>query len=72
MKSKYRRNKLKKTIISNLKTSNKKELSVYIFAIKTSKFKVININIVIISADVYYVACHLKKTQVFAVSIRDI
>ena len=30
------------------------------------------INIVIIDADTYYVACKLKRVQVFAISMRDL
>lgn len=63
---------LGKAIISNLDNSNKKKLSVFIVAIKTLKLKAKNIDIAMIGTDVYCAACYLKKTQVFAVSMRNI
>lgn len=63
---------LKKATISNLESCNKKELTVSILTTKTSKRKAKDINIAIISGDTYRTAGSLIKTQVFAVSIRDI
>ena len=45
---------------------------VFIITIKKSSFKTQDINIVIISANIYYTTCYLKKAQVFAISIKDI
>ncbi len=50
---------------------DKKELPVPLTAIKTSEPKAKNIDIAIIGADAYYAACHLKESQVFAISLRD-
>ena len=63
---------LRKTNISSLDNSDKKELSVPIVATKITKSNTKNIDIVIISADVYYAACHLKRVQVFAISMSNI
>ena len=62
----------RKTTINSLESSDKKELPVPIPITKTSEPKIKNINIAIISADVYCTACCLKKAQVFAISMRDI
>ena len=72
MKNKYRRNQLKKATISNLDSSDKKELPVSILAIKESDPKAKDIDIAIIGADTYCATCHLKRAQVFAISMRDI
>lgn len=55
-----------------MKNTDKKELPVSILATKTSQLKVKNIDIVMIGANTYYVACRLKKAQVFIISIRNI
>ena len=52
---------LRKATISSLDSFDKKELLVSIPATKKSYPKAKNINIAIISADAYYIACHLKK-----------
>ena len=62
----------KKAIISSLKNSDKKELPVPILATKTLKPKAKNINIAIIDMNAYFIACCLKKTQVFAILMKDI
>ena len=62
----------KKAIINSLDNSEKKELSVPLVAIKISEPKAKDIDIAIIGADTYYVACYLKGVQIFAVSMRDI
>ncbi len=53
-------------------SSDKKELSVFLAVIKISEPKTKDINIAMIGADPYRIACRLKAAQVFAVSIRDI
>ena len=63
---------LREVTISSLESSDKKKLPVSIPAIKKSGRKAEDINIAMIGADVYYIACCLKKAQVFAVSMRDI
>ena len=62
----------KKATISNLDSFDKKKLLVLILIIKKSKSKAKNIDIAIISANAYCVACCLKKAQVFAILIRNI
>lgn len=62
----------RKAIISNLNSLNKKELPVSIPTTIKSKPKAGNIDIAIINTNVYYVACCLKRTQVFAKYIRNI
>ena len=52
----------KKAIISSLDSSDKKELPVSIPVSKKSDSQSKNIDIAIISANVYCAACHLKKT----------
>ena len=61
-----------KATISILESSDKKELPVHIPVTKTLKSKAKNINIAMISADVYCIACYLKKTSIFAISMRNI
>lgn len=63
---------LKKTIISNLDNFDKRKLLISILAIIKLKPKTKNIDIAIIYANTYYIACYLKKTQIFAISIKDI
>ena len=63
---------LRKAIISNLNSSDIKELPVPISAIKTLKSKAQNIYIAMIDADTYRIACCIKKAQVFTVYITDI
>ena len=41
-------------------------------ATKKSDLKAKDIDIAIIGADAYYAVCHLKETQIFVLSIRDI
>ncbi len=62
----------RKATINSLDSSNKKELSVPLAAIKTSEHKTKDIDIAMISTDAYHVACCLKRAQVFAISARDI
>ena len=62
----------RKAIISSLDSSDKKRLPVPIPATKKSEHKVEDINIAMISADVYCAAYRLKRAQVFALSMRDI
>ena len=63
---------LKKATINSLDNSNKKELSVFLAAIKILELKAQNIDIIMIGGDTYCTACFLKEAQVFAVSMRDI
>ncbi len=49
------------TTISCLDNSDKKKLSIPIVVIKTSEPKTKNIDIAMIDADAYYLACYLKK-----------
>ena len=53
-------------------SSDKKDLPVPILATKKSDPKAEDIYIVMIGADAYRAACHLKRAQIFAVLIRDI
>ncbi len=62
----------RKATINSLDSSDKKELSVSLVAIKTLEPKAKDINIAIIGADAYRAACRLKGAQVFAISMRDI
>ena len=62
----------RKAIISSLNSLEKKELSVPILATLKSNRKAKDSDIAIIGADAYCAACHLKRAQMFAVSIRDI
>ena len=62
----------RKTTISNLDSFDKKELPVTMLVIKKSNSKEKNNNIAMIGANAYRAACCLKRTQVFAVSMRDI
>ena len=62
----------RKTTISSLESSDKKELLVFIPATKISKLKAENIDIAMIGVDAYCIACYLKKAQVFIISMRDI
>ena len=62
----------RKATISSLKSSDKKELSVPILAIKTSKPKAKDIDIAMIETDDYCRTCCFKRAQVFAVLMRDI
>ena len=61
-----------KATISSLDSSHKKELPVPISATKELDPKAKDIHIAMIGADAYYVACRLKRAQVFAVSMKDI
>ena len=63
---------LRKATISSLESFVKKELPVPIPTTKTSEPKAKDIDIAIIGTDAYCTACCLKRTQVFAVSRRDI
>ena len=56
-------------IINSLKSSNKKKLPVHIPVIKKSDLRTKDIDIAMIDEDGYYIACHLKRSQVFAISI---
>ncbi len=62
----------RKATINSLDNSDKKELSVLLAAIKTSKPKAKDIDIAMIGADAYCATCCLKGVQVFTVSMRDI
>ena len=72
LKANIREVSSRKATISYLKSFDRKKLSVLISATKISKPKAKNINIVIISAKVYYVVYYLKKVQMFAISLRNI
>ncbi len=61
-----------KATINSLHNFDKKELLVPLAATKTSESKAKDINISMISTDTYCAACHLKRAQVFAISMRDI
>ena len=63
---------LKKATINSLESSDKKKLPVPIPTTKTSEPKAKDIDIAMIGADAYRAACHLKRAQVFAISMRDI
>lgn len=71
-KSNVKKTSLRKATISSLNNSVKKELLILILVIKISKPKIQDINITMIDADIYCAACHLKKAQVFAISMGDI
>ena len=71
-KANIKETSLGKATISSLKSSNKKELLASILVIKILKPKAKNIDIAIIGTDAYCIVCHLKKTQVFAILIRNI
>ena len=71
-KTSIRKSSSRKTTISSLDSSNKKELPVSISAIKKSDSKSQDIDIAMIGTDAYCTACCLKKVQVFALSMRDI
>ena len=62
----------RKATINSLESSNKKELPVPIPTTKTSEPKAKDIDIAIIGANAHCAACHLKRAQVFAISMRDI
>ena len=62
----------RKATINSLESSDKKELPVPIPITKTSEPKAKDIDIGMIGADVYCTVCHLKRAQVFVVSMRDI
>ena len=62
----------RKATINSLESSDKKELLVPIPTTKTSEPKAKDIDIAMIGADAYCIACHLKGAQVFAVLMRDI
>ena len=51
----------RKTTISSLESFEKKELLVFIRAIKTLGPKAKNINIAMIGVDAYCITCYLKK-----------
>ena len=51
----------RKATISNLKSSNKKELPIPILVTKTSKLKAKNIDIAMINVEIYHIACDLKR-----------
>lgn len=61
-----------KATINSEDSFDKKELRVFIPAIKKLKSRIKNIDIAMIDANTYCAACYLKKTQVFAKFIRDI
>ena len=62
----------RKATINSLESSDKKELPVPIPTTKTSEPKTKDIDIAMIGVDTYCAACHLKRAQVFAISMRDI
>ncbi len=62
----------RKATINCLDSSDKKELSLPLAAIKILEPKAKDIDISMIGTDTYCAACCLKRAQVFAVSIRDI
>ncbi len=72
MKGKYRKTSARKATINSLDSSDKKQLPVPLAITKTSEPKAKDIDIAMIGADAYRVNCHLKRVQVFAVSMRDI
>ena len=53
-------------------SSDKQKLPVPILATKKSDLKAKDIDIAIIGADAYCVACRLKRAQIFALSMKDI
>ena len=55
-----------------MNSSDKKQLPVFILAIKISDPKAKDIDIAMIGIDAYCAAYYLKKAQVFALSMRDI
>ena len=71
-KTSIRETSSKKTTISSLDKSNKKELPVSIPVTKKSNLKAKNIDIAMIDADAYHIACFLKKAQVFAILMKNI
>ena len=71
-KASIREISLKKAIINSLENSYKKQLPVFIPVTKISKSKAKDIYIAEISMNIYYIACYLKKAQIFAISKKDI
>ncbi len=71
-KASIRETSSRKASINSLDTSDKKELSVPLAVIKTSKPKAKDIDIAMIGTNAYCAACCLKRVQVFAISMRDI
>lgn len=63
---------LKKGIISSLNSSDKKKLLIPILITKIWESKAQNIKIVMINMDTYCVTCHLKRTQVSIILMKDI
>ena len=62
----------RKATINSLQNSDKKELTVSLVITKISKPKAKNIDIAMIGADAYYIVYHLKRAQVFTISIKNI
>ncbi len=62
----------RKSTINSFDNSDKKELLVPLAVTKTSKPKAKDIDIAMIGAKAYRVACCLKRAQVFTVSMKDI
>ena len=71
-KASLEKTSLKKAIISSLDSFDKKKSPASIPATIRLKLKAKNIDIAIIGANTYCIACCLKRAQVFAVFIRDI
>lgn len=57
---------------STLNYFEKKRLPILILEAKVSIFATKEVNIAMIGANAYCMACKLKKTQIFAASIRDL
>lgn len=62
----------KTVVISILDNFRKKGLPILILEIKASILNNKKIDVIIIDINTYWIACKLKKAQVFAVSIRDL
>lgn len=73
-KQKLSMNKLKyKIVVINILNNSKKE-KLLILVLKTKIFIFITkkVDVIIINADIYYITCKLKNTQIFAIFIKNL
>ena len=71
-KTDIRETSSRKAIINNLSYSNKKQLPVFILAVKKSLAKTQDIDIAIIGTYISFAVCHLKEAQIFVISMKNI
>ena len=62
----------KTVVISTLDNSRKEGLPILIPEIKISTLNTKKVDITMIGADTYWIACKLKRAQVFTVSMKDL